>query len=72
MFCNETGKEDSYYIFKFADAIDKWIEELNLPKLGKFNITKPDANKITAQTSNKNNPVELNKNELLEILSKRI
>jgi len=72
LFCNEKNKPELYYQSALAEALIKWIEELKIPKLGKYGLTKDDLEKIISKTDNKNNPVDLNKDDLAGILKKRI
>jgi alcohol dehydrogenase class IV len=72
LFCNEKNKSEIYYQSALGEALIKWIEELKIPKLGKYGITKDYLEKIISKTDNKNNPVNLNKDEWKEILMKRI
>ena len=60
-------KENSSYSNKqyseiLFEKIDFWTESLNLPKLSDFGISKNDLNKIVESSTNRNNPVFLNKN----------
>lgn len=52
--------------------IEEWTEKLNLPKLANFGITPASVEKIVADTSNKNNPVKLNKNDIRRIILHRL
>ena len=72
LFCNEMGKTDEFYIHSFADKLDCLINEFKVPKFNMFGILQSDVNRILDQTSNKNNPVNFNSNELEEILISRI
>lgn len=72
LFCKEINKSDEFYIHEFADAVDRLIEKLKMPKLSTYGVSTEDINRIVAITSCKNNPVPLTKEDLSEILLKRI
>ncbi len=72
LFCSEKSKSESFYLNALSDSLIKWIDELKIPKLGKYGITTEHIGKIISKTDNKNNPVHLNNEELAEILKKRI
>jgi alcohol dehydrogenase len=52
--------------------IEEWTEKLKLPRLANYGITPASVEKIVADTSNKNNPVKLNKNDIRKIILNRI
>lgn len=55
-----------------TDTIDEWINTLEIPRLGKFGVSRGDIDKITLRTANKNNPVKLSQDQIKEIISDRI
>lgn len=71
-FITKSGKDDEYYLDAFMDLIDTWLELMKVPRLGKYGIKPVDIDRIIHKTSNKNNPVYLEENELREIISERI
>lgn len=52
--------------------VDILIDVMNIPRLGTYGITESDFDKIIEKTGNKNNPVELRKLELKEMLLNRL
>jgi alcohol dehydrogenase class IV len=52
--------------------VEEWTETLKIPRLGKYGIQEEDFEKIVAGTGNKNNPVPLEPEEIMEILKKRL
>ena len=54
------------------EEINRLIEFMNIPKLGSYGITEADLDRIIDKTGNKNNPVELSKEELKEMLLNRL
>ena len=55
-----------------VETLDRWTEELKIPRLGHFGVRAADLEKIAQHTENKNNPVELNQEEIKELLSMRL
>ena len=55
-----------------VDTLESWTKQLNIDRLGKFGVTTSDVDKVIEKTSMKNNPVQLNHENLREILINRI
>lgn len=72
LLCSETDETDDYYLEQLITTISEWTDLLNLPLLSKYGITQLDVEKIVNATSNKNNPVILSKEELINLLTERI
>ena len=72
LFLDADGKNDDYYIDGFLSYLNGLTDELNLSELGKYGIEEDDINKICLKTETKNNPVQLDPEDLAEILSKRL
>jgi alcohol dehydrogenase class IV len=71
LFLDEKGKNDDYYIDGFVGYLHHLTSELGLPGLEKYGIDDDHIPAICAITENKNNPVKLNLDDLMEILSAR-
>lgn len=54
------------------NKIDEWTHTLKLPLLCEYGMQIADLDKIADKTSNKNNPVELNRDEIKDILCRRM
>jgi alcohol dehydrogenase class IV len=67
-----SDKTDSWYQDYFIDRLEQLTDQLNIPTLYEYGMTPTDIDTIVALTSNKNNPVQLNSEELAEILRVRI
>jgi alcohol dehydrogenase class IV len=63
---------DSYFASSLINSLFQMTEELSIPRLSEFGITKADLDILVKQTSNKNNPVKLTFSELKEILTNRL
>jgi alcohol dehydrogenase class IV len=71
LFLDEKGKSDDYYIDGFIGYLHELTSELGLPGLKKYGIDDYHISAICAITENKNNPVKLSGEVLMEILSSR-
>lgn len=65
-------KPDDYYIDGFIEYLRKLSDELNLPHLSQYGIKDEDIEPICRITEQKNNPVKLKTEDLMEILKDRI
>ena len=68
MFAGVENKSTEYYVDFLLDTIEKWNVEMNIPRLSQGGVTSSDFTKIVNATDNKNNPVALSREEMLEIL----
>jgi alcohol dehydrogenase class IV len=72
LFLDIEGKIDDYYIDGFIDYLYKLVSDLQLPGLAGFGLEERHIEDICAQTDNKNNPVKLSQENLVEILHERL
>jgi alcohol dehydrogenase class IV len=72
IFLDETGKSDDYYIDGFVEYLHKLTFDLNLPGLKKYGVEERDIPFIAGRTENKNNPVKLTSENMVEIISSRL
>ena len=72
----ETLKEpgmDRASLVSFAlDTLSAWTEDLAIPRLGTFQVTSGDLEGIVERAANRNNPVELSREEIRAILTDRL
>jgi alcohol dehydrogenase class IV len=68
LFSAERNKSDDYYIDFLVQLIDDWTEEMNIPLLSSYGVSSEHFDKIVSATDNKNNPVALEKDEMIEVL----
>ena len=68
----DEGKTDDYYTGGFIDWMEGLSEELNLPRLSSYGIERTHLDEICRNTGQKNNPVKLGNDELIEILTERL
>lgn len=66
MFLSDNNKSQSFYIDGLLNLIESCADQLNIPSLG---IEPAYFSKLTQATDNKSNPVALNHNEMMEVLS---
>jgi len=72
IFTKQSGKSDTFFAWALIDLIDDWTDRFGILKLSAFGIGSQDIKKIVKSTSNKYNPVALDKIELEEILKSRL
>lgn len=52
--------------------IEDWLEKLEIPRLGEFGVGESDLDKIAEKAGNKNNPVKLDKEQIKELVRRRL
>jgi alcohol dehydrogenase class IV len=68
MFAGTREKTDDFYIDFLLNTIESLAEEMKIPHLAQAGIQPEDFQKIVQATENKNNPVALRHDEMLEVL----
>lgn len=68
LFAGEENRSDDYYIDSLLSTIERWKSDMKLPRLSGYGITPEHFPKIVEATSNKNNPVALEPEEMMEAL----
>ena len=68
----ETGKSEHYYADFLIQTLEEWTEQLGIPKFSDYGVKASDLETIVAQTSNRNNPIKLTREEIFAILSSRL
>lgn len=71
LFLDEKGKGEDFYSDGFIEYLRLLTNELHLPGLKKYGIRENDLEKICSITEIKNNPVNLETSDLMEILLER-
>ncbi len=67
-FSEDDKKPQDYYVDLFISKLFEWSKMMNIPMLDKYGIKSTDFKKIVDLTENKNNPVKLEKEDLMAIL----
>ena len=62
----------SHYCSTLVEALEKWTSDLNIDRLGKYGITTKEVDKIAKKAGLKNNPVQLRREDIMEIVRNRI
>ena len=60
--------ENKAAVDHFTESLLDWVEELRIPRLGKYGITAADLDRIVEAASNRNNPVALTSHMVENIL----
>jgi alcohol dehydrogenase class IV len=71
LFTDAAGKSKDQIIDGYINYLHKLTEELHLPGLRQLGIVEADLNEIALNTECKNNPVKLDTDDLLGILTRR-
>jgi alcohol dehydrogenase class IV len=71
VFASESNKDDNWYLDFLIQHLNELIDEFNIQKLGAFQVTSNDLPTISKITKIKNNPVSLEQEEILEIITSR-
>jgi alcohol dehydrogenase class IV len=71
LFLNEKGKSDYHYIDGFVNYLHNLTNTLKLPGLKEPGIKEGDLMEIALNTECKNNPVKLETDDLMEMLTRR-
>ena len=64
--------EVSDYCQLLIETLQRWTEELELPRLGEYGIKEKALCGIAENTGNKNNPVQLSSDQIVSLLKKRL
>jgi alcohol dehydrogenase len=72
LLTKETDKSTDYYCDLLINTLEEWTEKLEISKLGNYGVTRDDFERIIAQTSNRNNPIKLTRDEMISILENRL
>ena len=68
LFSTTKDKSDDYYVDSLVELMNNWTIQMKIPTLAQCGVTPGDYPKIVAATDNKNNPVALNPDEMMEVL----
>ena len=70
--CLETGKSTDYYGEALVAILSDWTEQLSLPRLSAYGVQASDLDKILDQTQNRNNPIDLTRDEIAALVESRL
>jgi alcohol dehydrogenase len=65
-------KSPEYFCDALVYILDEWTQILDIPRLGSYGIQKQDFDKILDKTANRNNPIQLDREEIRMILAERL
>lgn len=72
IFADDRIRSDKYYIESFIAYLHDLTSRLGLAGLASAGVKESDIDEICANTGSKNNPAKLDKNSLIEIITKRM
>ncbi len=64
LLTSELGKNDAYYCEVLVNILEEWTEKLKIPRLREYGIQEKHLPKILDKTRNRNNPIELTREEI--------
>jgi len=65
-------KSIDYYSSLLVEILEAWTSKLNISRLGEYGITEDDLTKIAEKAGNKNNPVQLNNEQIKNLVRARL
>jgi len=71
-FSETDNLTEGEYAVQLIELLEKLVDDLKLPRIGNYGLKAEMSEDIIDNTSQKNNPVKLSKDELLQILRSRI
>lgn len=72
LFPSTAKMSDDEALSFMVKVFQSWVDQFKIPRLGHYGIKESDIKKIIKASSLKNNPVDLDKDDLKKILSERI
>jgi alcohol dehydrogenase len=69
---SSADKGEAYNCDFLVETLKAWTETLRLPRLGAYGVQASDLERIVEKTSNRHNPIQLDKDELAALLSRRL
>jgi alcohol dehydrogenase class IV len=72
IFSDMENKSDDYYIDSLLSTIERWTKEMQIPRLSHYGVKPGHFKKIINGAGNKNNPIALNHDEMMEVLERSL
>ncbi len=72
LFCDSKNNNSEYYQEYFVEILHQLTADFQIKSLSSYGVSHENLQNIASQTGNKNNPVKLNRSELVMILEKRV
>jgi alcohol dehydrogenase len=72
LFGGSPAESEAYNCDFLVETLQAWTETLRLPRLGAYGVTASDLQRIVEKTGNRQNPVQLDADELAGLLSRRL
>ena len=72
LFDETSGKDPQYYGESFIHTLEAWVDQLGLPRLGHYGVTAEDLDRILDRTRNRNNPIDLTRDEIRALVLERL
>jgi alcohol dehydrogenase class IV len=72
LICGNVYCDDMHGVNELVDYLKDLSENLAMPRLGSYGITNNDVDQFLTENVNKNNPVQLNSDEIRRVIQERI
>ena len=72
LFGGDPVKGDAYNCDFLIATLQAWTETLGLPRLSVYGMIESDFIRIADKTSNRQNPIQLTRTEILALLARRL
>jgi alcohol dehydrogenase len=72
LFGGDGAKSEAWNCDFLVDKLREWTAALDLPRLGAYGIAAGDFDRIADKTSNRHNPVKLERDEIRALLARRL
>jgi alcohol dehydrogenase class IV len=69
LFSRNDNRSDDYYIDHLLEVIETYFRSMDIPSLQQSGVKPSDFEKIVRSADNKNNPIALTKDEMIEVLT---
>jgi len=67
-FAGSHDRPEDYYVDFLLNLMESWSTMMHIPRLSETGVKSSDITKIADVTENKNNPVQLNREQIIEVL----
>jgi len=67
-----SAKDRHHHCDELLRILDQWTADFEVPRLGQYGIREQDLDTILNKTQNRNNPIELTRKEIREMLAERL
>lgn len=67
-----SNKSIEHYCDLLVETLEDWTAKLNISRLGEYGVSEDNLDKITKKSGNKNNPIQLDNEQIKKLLKARL